>query len=92
MCLSRTYPSWDVPAGFWRVEDADETVTRAIRAGAFMLHEVKLIPLLKWRVGSIRDPFGYDWRIFEEVESLTGLKLILKADPRGSILLHGGHP
>ena len=64
-------PGWPDTPAFLRlyVADADETVRRALAAGASLVTEVT--PLF-WgdRVGRVRDPFGNLWWVQARVESV----------------------
>jgi uncharacterized glyoxalase superfamily protein PhnB len=52
------------------VDNADETIERAVAAGAELLREPQ-DQFYGERSGTVRDPFGHEWLIGHNIEELT---------------------
>ena len=51
------------------VDDADETIRRAVAAGASVIGEPQ-DHFYRERSGTVRDPFGHEWNIGHEIEKV----------------------
>jgi PhnB protein len=63
----------DQPAHFslhLHVEDADAALTQAVQAGATLIRPAEN-QFYGERSGTIRDPFGYDWKISHQIELVS---------------------
>jgi uncharacterized glyoxalase superfamily protein PhnB len=68
------------PVGFYLyVENADAAFSRAVEAGATQLMPVQE---MFWgdRLGSVRDPFGYNWMIATHVKDLSSEEIAAGAE------------
>jgi len=52
------------------VDDADETIRRAVAAGATLVREPQN-HFYGERSGSVRDPFGHEWKIGHHIEDVS---------------------
>jgi uncharacterized glyoxalase superfamily protein PhnB len=65
-------PSGSGPTSFQihlHVDNADEVVARAVKAGATVVHELK-DKFYGERSGTIRDPFGHQWNVGHHLEDV----------------------